>query len=208
MNKGVNPINTMHQHKSAGSPMMLAASKEQPLSSSWLYAAIIAGLVLLGSGWLISKSNSGAIAADEETTEEPAGDALDVVAAVSESQASESDAKPAAAKPSAAASAAIVTTSSGESVTIKDQAAGSNVTIADMSIKKVSWVAVRDAKTKWILGARRFEPDTKTGIVVLLRGTTAGTAYEGVIYVDDGDKKFDFHKDFLVEGVATSFKAL
>lgn len=209
-NKGVSPINTMNKHRSEGTPMMLAASKEQPLSSSWLYAAIIAGLVLLGSGWLISKSNSGAVSEGDDA-DVAADGALDVIAAVTEEQEKKADDEEAAGKKPASpptSPAALTTLAKGEAVTIRDQAAGSNVTISDMTITKVSWVAVRDAKTKWILGARRFEPGQKTGIVVLLRNTVADTKYEGVIYVDDGDKAFNHKKDILVNGVVTSFTAL
>ena len=99
--------------------------------------------------------------------------------------------------------------SDGESVTVTDQAAGTSVAIESMGLTRASWIAVRDDKS--ILGAAWFPSNATTGAVKLRRATMAGEEYRVVIYVDDGDKKFDFKKDQLITAgdspVGTSFTA-
>lgn len=105
-----------------------------------------------------------------------------------------------------------VATASGEMVSVLDQPAGSFAMIASVQVTKPSWVAIKDTKG-WILGAARVEASAEAVQVPLLRNTVAGETYQALIYVDDGDKQFDFHKDLLVtssEGapVAATFSAL
>ena len=64
--------------------------------------------------------------------------------------------------------------------------------IADVTIQKPSWVAIRDT-TDWVLGAQWFNESQKNVEVPLVRGMIAGKTYQAVIYVDDGDKKFRLH---------------
>jgi hypothetical protein len=103
----------------------------------------------------------------------------------------------------------MTTSSAGEAVTVNDQKAGSSVSIASMTLTHASWVAVRD--DLHILGAAWFPSNATKGSVELLSPTVSGKAYRTVIYVDDGDKKFDMHKDQLITSgdaaVGTSFKA-
>jgi hypothetical protein len=150
------------------------------LSSQWFVGGLVVAVVLIGSGWIMSH-RGGSTAASATTTDQVA-----IVDTTSQT-------------------AAVMTT--GDALTINDQAAGGTVAIASMSFDKTSWVAVRDAKTHWILGARRFDAGQKTGEVVLLKKTVAGGKYEGVIYTADGDKAFDLHKDTLVDGVSSAFSA-
>lgn len=103
--------------------------------------------------------------------------------------------------------AAVTTTASGEAVSAKDQTAGLSVAVDGMNLAKVSWVAVRDVKGLRILGAHRFEAGVTAGEVSLLKPTVAGGEYQVLVYVDDGDKKFDMKKDALVEDVSATFKA-
>lgn len=103
--------------------------------------------------------------------------------------------------------APVTTTASGESVSAKDQTAGLSVAVEGMNLAKVSWVAVRDVKGQRILGAHRFEAGVTAGEVSLLKPTVAGGEYQVLVYVDDGDKKFDMKKDALVEDVSATFKA-
>jgi len=90
-------------------------------------------------------------------------------------------------------------------VMVQDQSAGMGVSITSMNLTRETWVAVRDSKS--ILGAGRFSPGATSGTVKLLRATEAGKAYQVVVYVDDGDKKFDFKVDAVVPGVGSTFTA-
>lgn len=104
----------------------------------------------------------------------------------------------------------VTATSDGETVSVAaNQVAGDTVTLSSMSLTRASWVAVRDDKS--ILGAAWFPSNATTGTVELQRATESGKSYNVVIYVDDGDKKFDMHADQLVTAdggpVGVSFKA-
>jgi hypothetical protein len=87
--------------------------------------------------------------------------------------------------------------SMGETVYATDQKAGNSVAIDSMSLTRKSWIAIKDTKG-YILGAGLFQAGATSGVVPLLRATTAGERYEVLIYVDDTDKIFDLHKDMLV----------
>ena len=103
----------------------------------------------------------------------------------------------------------VTATSDGETVTVADQKAGTSVALSTISLTRASWVAVRDDKS--ILGAAWFPSSATVGTVELQRALQSGKSYNVVIYVDDGDKKFDMHKDQLVTAdggpVGVSFKA-
>ena len=103
--------------------------------------------------------------------------------------------------------------STGEAVTVRDQAAGASVAVASVTLNQMGWVAVRDENGR-VLGAARFEAGTMSDVSVpLLRATTASSSYQVLLYIDDGDREFDLHKDILImganDGVAgTTFKTL
>ncbi len=103
----------------------------------------------------------------------------------------------------------VTATSDGESVSVENQAAGKSVQLSNMSLTRASWIAVRDDMS--IMGAAWFPSSATTGEVKLQRATVAGKSYSVVIYVDDGDKKFDFKKDQLITAdagpVGVSFDA-
>jgi hypothetical protein len=89
-------------------------------------------------------------------------------------------------------------TASTESIDVLDQDPGLSVIVKGVALVQVSWIAVRDSSGR-TLGAGRFEPGVHMGIEVpLLRATEAGQSYQALIYVDDGDREFDLHKDILV----------
>jgi cytoskeletal protein RodZ len=89
-------------------------------------------------------------------------------------------------------------TASGEAVSLKDQAAGSSVAVSSVTLSQAGWVAIKDNRG-WILGAAWFPAGTHSNVKIsLLRATTAGSKYQVLLYIDDGDKKFDFHKETLV----------
>jgi hypothetical protein len=86
---------------------------------------------------------------------------------------------------------------SQESVSVADQAAGMQVRVKSVSLPQMGWVAIRDSSGR-VLGAGLFAAGTNSGAVPLLRGTTAGERYQALLYIDDGDKQFDLHKDTLL----------
>lgn len=90
----------------------------------------------------------------------------------------------------------ITASNDGESVAVADQKAGSSVAITSMELTRASWIAIRDDKS--ILGASWFASSATSGSVKLQRETVSGKTYRAVVYVDDGDKKFDFKKDRLI----------
>lgn len=103
----------------------------------------------------------------------------------------------------------VTATSDGESVSVANQPAGTSVALSSMSLTHATWVAVRDDMS--ILGAAWFPSSATAGTVELQRGTQSGKSYRVVMYVDDGDKKFDMHADQLITAgsgpVGSSFDA-
>jgi hypothetical protein len=102
---------------------------------------------------------------------------------------------------------------SGEAVSVGDQPAGSYVMVKSVTLPQMGWVAVRDSSGR-TLGAARFEAGTYSAVQVpLLRNTVSGEHYQVLLYIDDGDKVFDLHKDTLVMNAdgsvaGTTFTAL
>jgi hypothetical protein len=107
----------------------------------------------------------------------------------------------------------LVGSASGESVTVEDQPAGTEVKVKSLKLSETGWAGVRDADGR-VLGAGRFDAGNFENVVVpLLRGTVAGSSYQVLLYADDGDREFDLHKDTLIIGAGggvagTNFKAL
>ncbi|MEK7601551.1 MAG: hypothetical protein AAB480_03420 [Patescibacteria group bacterium] len=103
--------------------------------------------------------------------------------------------------------------STGEAVTVRDQAAGASVAVASVTLNEMGWVAVRDEGGR-VLGAARFDAGTWNDVSVpLLRATAAAGSYQVLLYIDDGDKQYDLHKDILIMGAnggvaGTTFTAL
>lgn len=99
------------------------------------------------------------------------------------------------------------------SVLVADQPAGTEVKVSSLVLSNMGWVGVRDADGR-VLGAGRFEAGSFTNVTVpLLRATVAGDSYQVLLYVDDGDRAFDLHKDILISGpdgavAGTNFKAV
>ncbi len=84
----------------------------------------------------------------------------------------------------------------------EDQKAGVAVTVAEVNVPSVSWIAIREDKNgelSWILGARKLASGVHKDVYVpLQRSTTAGMLYHVVVYEDDGDNIFDYKADNLV----------
>lgn len=164
-------------------------------TTQWAIIGTAVIILLAGGSWLIGRSKvdspvagDNPLAATTEETETTNSVVPDGVAIPTGAKTVESD---------------------GESVVIENQAAAGSVKISSMSLTRATWVAVRDERS--ILGAKWFSSNATSGEMRLLRNTEAGTTYQVLFYVDDGDKKFDHTLDILVtsEGkpVGTSFTA-
>jgi hypothetical protein len=88
------------------------------------------------------------------------------------------------------------------SFSVANQTAGSQVVIAEASVDRVTWLAVRDyaeSKIGNVLGAKRLPAGAHTDVAVeLLRPTIAGQSYAVVAFYDDGDLAFDHKVDAAV----------
>lgn len=97
--------------------------------------------------------------------------------------------------------------SGNNSLTVKDQSAGMVVNIDSLEVSASTWVAVHEERNGTlgnILGARRFEPGMKSGVVELLRATVSGGTYHAVMYRDNGDREFNKTTDTKITNVAGS----
>jgi len=156
---------------------------------NWIIGGVIAIIIIVLGWWLLTKpgSNSMATSTAATTTTTTTGTDTGTTTGMM-------------------SSSTVTTAASGESVSVADQPAGSSVAVTGVTTSKVSWIAVRDALH--VLGAARVDAMTNGTVTVpLLRATTAGSTYQVVVYVDDGDRTFDLHKDALVDGVGSSFTA-
>ncbi len=170
-------------------------------TKGWIIGAIVLVVVVGGGWWMIKNSKASSTVVGDESAVVEEGDNMVDVEASGEEKVAKAPAKAA----EAPAKAVVTTEAKGESVSTKDQAAGAEVMVDAMTLSAASWVAIKD--TKGVLGAAWFPSYATKGSVSLLRNTVAGATYQAVVYVDDGDKKFDMHKDTLVSGVGSSFVA-
>ena len=153
--------------------------------SNRIVAGIILALIFIGGWWLIAtNASNGGKASVETQNDQLTGSSSEqvqpgsVLGPLSEET------------PTIAASS--------ESIDVADQGAGMSVKVKEASLVQTGWIAVRDGNGR-TLGAGRFEPGVHTNVEVpLLRATESGQSYQALIYVDDGDKEFDLHKDILV----------
>lgn len=105
------------------------------------------------------------------------------------------------------------TSATGASLTVTDQAAGTQVALGDTTFPEgIGWIVIRDHQDGMqggVLGAARY--DTALGLkptaVDLLRGTVAGNTYEALFYTDAGASTFDLSEDMPIEGASAVFKA-
>ena len=147
-----------------------------------IIAGILLAFIFVGGWWLIARSISTSDASDTKTSVE--------TPTTTSSEENSATAAPVGDTPTIAAS--------NESIDVVDQPAGKSVSVKKAKLAQTSWIAVRDGNGR-TLGAARFEPGTHENVAVpLLRGTVAGQSYQVLMYVDDGNKKFDLHEDILV----------
>jgi len=108
-----------------------------------------------------------------------------------------------------------IVTTGGDSVTVSDQKAGTEVVLSGVSFEKGGWVAIHEddnGKLGKILGVQLFDAGKGVGIVELLRGTLPGNTYYAVLHNDNGDRAFDPKIDLPIIGtnnslIMTTFKA-
>lgn len=145
-------------------------------TNNWIIIAIVAALLILGGWWAFTQSPSPSSPEDAEAAGGNAdGDSVPIDVSAGPS-----------------------TTSDGEAVSVSDQQAGETVMLDSVTFSETGWVAIRDDRG-WTLGAKRFEPGTYSDVAMtLLRATEAGQRYQALLYIDDGDKQFDFKKEILV----------
>lgn len=171
---------------------------------NWVITGIIAIIVIVLIGWAIAAKRAGSPVVGSSTSTTTGQ--TDTTAGSTSGSTNEPSVNPSSVSSSGASAVA-----SGETVTTQDQPAGISVSIAQATLKNPSWIAIKDTNGR-ILGAGWFSTSGEHLSVPLLRATEAGQVYQAVIYVDDGDKQFDFHKDTLLtssEGapVSSTFRA-
>lgn len=94
------------------------------------------------------------------------------------------------------------------SITVADQAAGAQVTVARVTLPVDGWIVVHEEINGVIgnaLGAARRDAGSATNITIpLLRDTNTGMRYWIVLYSDDGDRQFGLDTDFPIRDDAES----
>jgi hypothetical protein len=179
-------------------------------TTNWIIAGLVALVVIIGGGWLIARERSGSMAGTQTASTTASVETATV--SKDSTGTSKTNTKASQAASAAAAAPDMTASASGETVSVSDQAAGSKVMVADVSVVRPTWVAVRDTR-KWYPGAVLVSGNKTNVEIPLLRPTVAGETYEVVLFVDNGDGKFSIHNgDMLVAGtagapVSSTFKA-
>jgi hypothetical protein len=98
---------------------------------------------------------------------------------------------------------------------VESQTAGGSVMVASVTSEQDGWVVAhteKNGEVGAIIAARRINAGTTQNVEIDLLGaqTQAGNNYYVVLYNDDGDKKFDYKKDFPLKDaqgnvIATKF---
>lgn len=100
-------------------------------------------------------------------------------------------------------SSGAISTMAGFSLSVRDQEAGSQVSVESVEVSEPTWVVVYDSvdgEPGRALGAKMFFPANNgaDGVVRLLRPTIAGEEYLIGGRVDNGDRQFDGATDAAV----------
>lgn len=104
--------------------------------------------------------------------------------------------------------------SKNDILVIEDQPAGLSVIVAHVNVENENWVVIHEDRMGLpgnALGAARFVDGTTSGTIELLRGTSPGQYYHGLVYKDDGDKIFSVERDIPLRDesgnpIASKFK--
>ncbi|GEM_PF-2784084 len=114
--------------------------------------------------------------------------------------------------------ASATATASDNNVIVRDQAAGTSISVAQVDLKDGGWIAIHEdisGKPGPILGAAYFAAgQTLNGAVPLLRPTIAGNSYLAVVHFDTGKtpRTFNYRTDVTMDDstgqpIATPFAA-
>jgi hypothetical protein len=159
----------------------------EPSGMNWNYTLIwiVLILVVIGAGWWIGGANFAGAPLDTSTSEET----------MEENESPSETALSGSINTGTVPEVMVPITVAGNAIDVSNQAHGDSVVVASASLSKMGWIAVLDSRD-WILGAGRFPGGTHTNVhIPLIRATESGQPYKAVIYLDDGDGKFDHKKD-------------
>ena len=171
---------------------------QKSYTSEVLVGALILGLIVgvfLSWAWFGSKKLKTSFTTSKSETSAPSNDAK-MVANVSETSAGTPS--------SASLTSNIVSTTetpsetSSDMLVINDQPAGLTVAVTKANVTDDEWVVIHEDRMgapSNALGAARFVAGATSGTVELLRGTSPGVRYHGLIYKDDGDRIFSMERD-------------
>ncbi|MEK7082116.1 MAG: hypothetical protein AAB915_00350 [Patescibacteria group bacterium] len=87
------------------------------------------------------------------------------------------------------------------SVSVADQPAGDRVSVS-AALEGAAWIVIHedsDGEPGRILGAQMFPAGANSGVVELLRGTSAAHSYYAMIHADDDDREFSTARDMPVK---------
>lgn len=158
-------------------------------STQWIVVGVVAVILIAGGAWLFMRDSA---------------DDMDGVATTTPNGTSTTTGSTGTTTNNG--STGTTTAATSEELTVGDQPAGTSVLVESVTVPGISWIAVRDSLR--IYGAARVNAGTTENVSVkLLRPTDAGKIYQVMVYVDDGDRSFDFKKDALVSGISDSFTA-
>jgi len=101
-----------------------------------------------------------------------------------------------------------ITTSVGDSISVKNQPFGNSVVVENLELKETVWVTIYESLENGelgnILGAGVFDKGSyKNTDIELLRGTEGESKYYVKLLKDDGDRTFDQTKDLPIRDLET-----
>lgn len=169
-------------------------------SRSWIITGVITLVLILLAWWGIAHLRAASpVVGDEMKIVQTDEDGTQTAVMVSADQPTVTRIVDASvdATPVPAGASAPTDIAGGETVSTVDQAAGLHALISQATLKRASWIAIKDTRG-WVLGAGWFATSGENLSVPLLRATKAGEVYQAVVYVDNGNKKFDLHADTLL----------
>ncbi|MES2006752.1 MAG: hypothetical protein V4436_01445 [Patescibacteria group bacterium] len=158
---------------------------------------VIVGLII-GWGWFSLGKDDGKVATTDTTTTTATNSQNTGVVAATGSKSTTGTA--------VAPSTGVSSGSSSGSLTVAPmQQAGTEVAVSNIAVSVPTWVVILDnvnGKPGNVLGAQMFFAGEKTGVINLLRATTAGKTYFAAEYIDNGDHQFSKQTDTAVNNIA------
>jgi len=111
----------------------------------------------------------------------------------------------------------VVTAVESSHIGVRDQAFGSMVNVASVTLETDGWIVVHEEQNGFIanaLGAKRRDAGQHSNLMIpLLRDTVENSRYWIVLYTDDGDRQFNLQTDFPLRDseetpITSSFKTI